>query len=83
VTTMKVAPNPTTGETKLTINAITDGTVILKIRDNSGRVVMHNAVQLRKGINNVNFNIGHLSRGLYFLNVSGEGISENIKLQKL
>ncbi len=83
VTTMRVAPNPTTGETKLTINAVTDGTVVWKLRDNSGRVVMHNTVQLRKGLNNVNFNIGHLSRGLYFLNVSGDGIRENIKLQKL
>ena len=83
ITTMTVSPNPTTGETRLMINAAADGTVSWKLRDNSGRIVMHNTIHLRKGNNSITLNIGNLSGGLYFLNVSGAGISENIKLQKL
>jgi len=65
------------------INATTDGTVNWKLTDNSGRVVMHNMIHLRKGNNNITINVGNLSGGLYFLNVSGMGISQNVKLQKL
>jgi hypothetical protein len=81
VTTMRVAPNPTTGETKLTISAITDGTVTWKLRDNSGRVVMHNTVQLRKELIMLTLILAISARGLYFLNVSGDGVRENIKLR--
>jgi hypothetical protein len=83
VTTLSVSPNPTTGETRLMINAASDGTVSWKLRDNSGRIVMHSSIHLRKGYNNISLNLGSLSGGLYFLHVTGTGINSNVKLQKL
>jgi hypothetical protein len=80
---MTVAPNPTTGETKMSINAVADGVVHWKVTDYSGKVVMHEVVRLRKGNNNISINVSKLSAGMYFLNVSGEGIDQHIKLQKL
>lgn len=83
ITTLSLTPNPTAGETKLMINAVTEGIVSWKLRDNSGRVVMHNTIHLRRGNNNVTLNVGGLAGGLYFLHVTGMGINQNMKLQKL
>lgn len=83
ITTLSLTPNPTAGETKLMINAANEGSVSWKLRDNSGRVVMHNTIHLRRGANNVTLNVGGLAGGLYFLHVSGMGINQNLKLQKL
>ena len=83
VTMMRLSPNPTSGETRMMINAAADGMVHWKLTDNNGKVVMQNSVRLRKGNNNVTINVSKLSRGMYFLNVSGTGIDQNVKLQKL
>ncbi len=83
ITTMTISPNPTTGETRMMINAAADGDVHWKLTDYSGKVVMQNVVHLRKGNNNITINVSKLSGGLYFMNVSGTGINQHIKLQKL
>ena len=80
---MKVSPNPTRGETRMMINAAADGIVNWKLTDNNGKVVMQNSARLRKGNNNITINVSKLSGGVYFLNVSGTGINQNVKLQKL
>ena len=83
VARMTLSPNPTTGETKMLINAVAEGMVHWKLTDNSGKIVMQNVTRVRKGNNNITINVGGLSGGIYFLNVSGAGISQHVKLQKL
>ncbi|MEP7377571.1 MAG: PQQ-dependent sugar dehydrogenase [Chitinophagaceae bacterium] len=83
ITGLSVSPNPTSGETKMTINAAVDGRVQWKLRDNNGKVVMQNTIGVTKGNNNVTINISRLSIGLYYLHVEGAGVDQHIKLQKL
>ncbi|HEY6505231.1 MAG TPA: PQQ-dependent sugar dehydrogenase [Chitinophagaceae bacterium] len=76
-------PNPAAQEVKLSVASVTEGKAQWKITDNSGRVVMQSSMTLRKGNNNVMININKLAGGIYYLNITGAGIDQNIKLQKL
>jgi hypothetical protein len=67
----------------VTMSAIVDGKAQWKITDNAGRTVLQSSTQLKKGRNNVVININKFSAGIYYLSVSGAGIDQNIKLQKL
>jgi hypothetical protein len=78
-----VFPNPGVDRTNLTIGALADGPVQWKIIDNAGRTVMQSSVQVNKGRNNLVINIEKLSAGIYFLSVSGAGVDQNVKIQKL
>ncbi|MDP4263257.1 MAG: PQQ-dependent sugar dehydrogenase, partial [Bacteroidota bacterium] len=78
-----VFPNPVAAEAKVTIAAVTDGMAQWKIIDNAGRVVMESTSQLRKGHNSITINVEKLSAGNYYLSVTGEGIDQKVKMQKL
>ncbi len=78
-----IFPNPAINEIKLVIAAPADGNAQWKIMDNAGRVVLQNTTQLRKGNNSLLVNINRLSAGIYYLSVSGTGIDQKVKLQKL
>jgi hypothetical protein len=43
-----------------------------QVIDNYGRVVMSIQLPLSKGINNFNFNVGHLPQGQYYLRSTDE-----------
>ncbi|WP_276503151.1 PQQ-dependent sugar dehydrogenase [Terrimonas pollutisoli] len=78
-----VSPNPATDETKLNITATKSGKATWKLIDNGGRVLKQNVVHIKKGNNNVSIPVAGLSAGLYYLQVSGAGLDQNIKFQKL
>lgn len=79
-----VVPNPVTHEARVTIISAEDGNVQYKLIDNSGRVLLQKSISVRKGLNNnVTIDMDKISSGIYFLNVTGAGLSKNIKLQKL
>ncbi len=78
-----VSPNPTPDETKVVAKAITDGEGKWTLTDNTGRVIMHSKVFMKKGSNLFNISIRHLAAGIYYLNVTGGGIDEKVKVQKL
>jgi trimeric autotransporter adhesin len=78
-----LSPNPTTGDTKVSITTAADGMAEWKLTDNAGRIVLQSTVQLRKGNNSITIKAGKLSTGLYYLTVSGAGIDQRVKLQKL
>jgi glucose/arabinose dehydrogenase len=78
-----ISPNPAKHETRVMITASLSGTVKWKLVDNNGRVVMQDAVYVNRGSNNFTINLNSLSGGLYYLNISGAGIDQNMKLQKL
>jgi trimeric autotransporter adhesin len=78
-----VFPNPVAAEAKVTMAAAFDGKAQWKVIDNAGRVVMQSTSQLRKGRNNIVINLDKLSSGTYYLRVSGAGIDQNVRMQKL
>ncbi|MGC4037672.1 MAG: PQQ-dependent sugar dehydrogenase [Chitinophagaceae bacterium] len=76
-------PNPANDEINVTIDAPVDGKAEWKLLDNSGRVVLQSKQQLRKGNNSFTVNINTLATGIYFMQIKGAELNENIKLQKL
>ncbi|MFI5129463.1 MAG: PQQ-dependent sugar dehydrogenase [Chitinophagales bacterium] len=78
-----IFPNPAADKTNVTIGALSDGQVRWEILDNAGRKVLQDEAQLKKGRNNLIINLNKLPAGIYFLNVSGVGIDQSVKLQKL
>ena len=78
-----LSPNPTTGDTRLIVASAKQGTAVWKLTDNNGRVVMRQHVNIHKGSNNILLNVSGLKNGLYYLHITGAGINQNLKLQKL
>lgn len=80
-----VVPNPVTQGNEITVNFIapSNGTVKLKITDNFGRVLMQHSTHANKGSNNIKLNIDKLPASVYYITISGAGIEQNVKLQKL
>jgi glucose/arabinose dehydrogenase len=80
---ISVVPNPIQGISKVYITVINGGTANWKVVDNSGVVVLQNNLQLKPGANSLSLDMTMLAAGIYYLNVSGPGISQKVKLQKL
>jgi hypothetical protein len=78
-----VTPNPTDKVAKVTLTAANAGVAKWNIADNSGRVLLQGNNQVQGGNNTFNINVANLAAGLYYLNVSGPGITQKVKLQKL
>lgn len=81
---LTVSPNPAINEVKLNITAPADGRIQWKLFDNTGRLIKQNAEHVRKGNgNSFTININKLTRGSYYLSVSGVGFDQQVKLQKM
>ena len=81
---LSIAPNPVLTEMKVTITSEADGRVQWKLTDNVGRVIQKGSEYVRKGIvSNFTINMNRLPAGTYNLNVTGAGIDQNEKIQKL
>lgn len=80
---VSVFPNPALNQIKITISAPADGKAKWNLVDNTGRIVMQNSAQLKKGNNSLSLNIGTLSTGVYYLGVSGGGVDQKVKIEKL
>ncbi len=76
-------PNPANEEVNVTIDAPNDGKTQWKLLDNTGRVVLQSNTPLKKGNNSFSISISKLSTGIYYFVVSGAGIDQQVKLQKL
>lgn len=80
---VNASPNPMTDAIRVTMQSPAEGRVQWKLIDNTGRVVLRNTAAVRKGNNSMVINVSKLSAGLYYLSVTGAGIDQKIKLQKL
>jgi hypothetical protein len=81
--TVTVFPNPAADKATIVMSAMNDGKATWKIVDNAGRNLLHSSTILKKGANTVSVDIGKLPAGIYYLVVSGAGIDQKVKLQKL
>lgn len=78
-----VAPNPVSGEAKVSIVAATNGKLQWRLIDNTGRVVYQGVENLNAGNNQINIDMHRLSGGIYYLNLTTDGIDKKVKIQKL
>ncbi|MBS1574180.1 MAG: PQQ-dependent sugar dehydrogenase [Bacteroidetes bacterium] len=76
-------PNPATEEVNVAVDAPFDGKAQWKLMDNTGRIILQSKESLKKGNNNFAISISKLSTGIYYFVISGAGIDQQIKLQKL
>jgi trimeric autotransporter adhesin len=80
---VSIFPNPASQKVTVSINTPVSGKVNWKLTDNTGRIVLQNTYLLRQGNNNLQIDISRLSGGVYYLTVSGAGVDQKVKLQKL
>jgi trimeric autotransporter adhesin len=80
---VSVFPNPASQKVTVSINAPVSGKVNWKLTDNTGRIVLQNTDMLRQGNNNLQIDVNRLTGGVYYLSISGAGIDQKVKLQKL
>jgi PQQ-dependent dehydrogenase (s-GDH family) len=81
--TVSVSPNPTTGETRVIIQARMGSKIQWKLCDNTGRVIMQASENIIKGQNIITIDLRNLSAGIYYVQVSGDGIGARLKVQRL
>jgi glucose/arabinose dehydrogenase len=81
---LSVSPNPVVNEAKVNISSPADGRIQWKLIDNTGRIILQNSEHVKRGNGNrFTINMNKLSIGSYYLSVSGTGIDQKVKLQKL
>lgn len=77
-----LAPNPTNGVSKMTLKLDNTSEVALEVVDVLGnKVVMLNQAQLTAGDYQYNIDLSNESAGMYFVNVSVNGVVKTTKLQ--
>ena len=78
-----VNPNPFTDHINLGIKMSAKGTVTVNLTDLSGRKVISKQITLSSGSNNFNVNdLGQLAKGIYILDISGDGDVMRFKVLK-
>ena len=80
---VNIAPNPVQNELKGVLISPVTGSVTVRIFDNAGRMVSSSKIRVIKGSNIINQNLNQFSRGMYYLEVAGDGINLKTKFEKL
>ena len=66
----KIYPNPANSQVALELTSTNANTATLTITNVMGQVVMSQTENLSAGHNTINFNVSHLSKGFYLVNVN-------------
>lgn len=82
ITRASVTPNPFEGRTQVTIYSLVNGEVNCHIVDNTGRILINEKRTLTPGHNQFYLNMQKFAAGIYYLNLKGDGIDQQLKLQK-
>jgi hypothetical protein len=80
---MTISPNPVVNEVKVVVASPEQGEIQWKLIDNVGRIILKGTEQVSKGSNTYNINTSRLPAGTYYLNVTGAGNDQKVKMQKL
>ena len=78
-----ISPNPVINEVKVMVASPEQGQIRWKLMDNVGRIVLKGSEAVSKGSNTFNINMTRLPSGTYYLNVTGAGNDQKVKMQKL
>jgi len=81
ISAMLLAPNPATADyANLLLTMKKVSAVQITLSDLSGKLLTSNQVESKIGINTYQLNLSELSNGIYFVNVSTEGLRKTAKL---
>jgi hypothetical protein len=80
---LTLSPNPAADDIKASIVSAAECNATWQIIDIAGRLVMQNAVLLKKGENEVKINLKSLTSGTYYLKIAGSCIDLKTKFQKM
>src|SRR5262249_31299931 len=80
---LTVSPNPASDHVTVSIATTSDAKIRWNITDNTGRVMIQNSTQLKKGNNIFSVNTSRLSSGIYYLSLTGGGLDQKVKIEKL
>lgn len=83
ITIVNIFPNPANNKTVVSITSPRDQKITWQLIDNTGRTVLNNHGQIRKGVNNIRIDLSKIPAGSYFLQVNGQYVNSIQKLQKL
>jgi hypothetical protein len=83
VAKVTIAPNPVHDRMSVTISSPVAGKATWKITDNTGRVLIQSSSDIKVGNNKLDIYTNSLSGGIYYLTVSGAGLDQKKKFQKL
>jgi hypothetical protein len=76
-------PNPVTSETNLTITLDKAGTVQARLIDNGGNVLQAQHWALGAGATSIPLDMTRLSKGMYYLEITGTTLKKQVSLVKL
>lgn len=80
ISSLNVYPNPSSENLTLKLNLTEQKEINIALVDITGKTILTETKQLAQGESAVNLNIGNLSKGIYFVKLSGSGINENRKI---
>ena len=75
-------PNPVITKADLSVTVNQPGQVVLKIFDNTGRLLVQKQLTVSTGTNVLPVDLVYLAKGLYYLELKGEFINEHISFVK-
>jgi hypothetical protein len=75
----KLAPNPTSDQTVLTINSMAPLSTKFSLVDAFGKVIKTNDWLLREGVNNYTIDLGDYPTGVYFIRISANNQLLDVK----
>lgn len=82
LTNLAVYPNPASNNLNVAFNLDQASNVSLSVVDMTGKVVIAAKNNFGAGVNTANINVSGLTNGVYFVQVSGEGIAATVKFLK-
>jgi PQQ-dependent dehydrogenase (s-GDH family) len=83
ITRISIFPNPADKQTTVLISSPEEQKVTWQLVDVTGRSVKTKDVVLKKGENRIIINLNNLRSGVYFLQVKGQFVNAQEKIQKL
>ncbi len=75
-------PNPVVNELGLTISLNRPDKLQIRVYDNSGKTLLQQQWQIAAGSTSLSLDVSKLSKGIYFVELKGEGINEVKKFMK-
>lgn len=82
-TIVNIFPNPANKQTVISITSPREQKITWQLIDNTGRTVLNNTGQVRKGNTRITIDLNGIPAGSYFLKINGNYVNTVQKLQKL
>lgn len=75
-----VFPNPANEEFTLSVNQLSERNIFIRIFDGNGREVIAESKATNKGLNYFHFSAHDFNSGIYFISLTGDKFTKNLKL---